>query len=158
MQEFENIEEMIQHAKKKALRLLEVQDRTEQQLYQKLIEQGYPESVVEQAIFYVKSFHYIDDSRYAGNYVRYRQETKSKRQLKLELYKKGVPSDVVEQVLEEEYEGDERELIRRHMEKKHFCIENADVKERNRMIGYLLRRGFSLEDIRCCMKMNMDEM
>ena len=105
MQEFENIEEMIQHAKKKALRLLEVQDRTEQQLYQKLIEQGYPESVVEQAIFYVKSFHYIDDSRYAGNYVRYRQETKSKRQLKLELYKKGVPSDVVEQVLEEEYEG-----------------------------------------------------
>ena len=40
---------------------------------------------VEQAIAYVKSYHYIDDLRYACSYVRYQKEKKSNRRLQQDL-------------------------------------------------------------------------
>ena len=46
---------------RRAMHLLEKQDRTERQLYDKLKQNGYPESCIESAIAYVKSYHYIDD-------------------------------------------------------------------------------------------------
>ncbi len=157
MKEYESIEEMIHDAKKKAMYLLEKQDRTQQQLETKLLEQGFPESVVKQAISYVESFHYIDDERYAANYIRYRQEQKSKNQLKLELYKKGIDSDTVSKVLANEYESDERQLIMSLLEKKHYTAESS-LKDRNRVISFLLRRGFLLDDIRYCMKIKIEEL
>ena len=54
---------------KRAMHLLEKQDRTERQLYDKLKQNGYPESCIESAIAYVKSYHYIDDVRYARSYI-----------------------------------------------------------------------------------------
>ena len=54
-------------AKKRAMHLLEKMDRTEQELRRKLLESEYPEDLTEEAIAYVKSFHYIDDARYADN-------------------------------------------------------------------------------------------
>ena len=56
-------------AKKRAMHLLEKMDRTEQQLRKKLLESEYPEDLAEEAIAYVKRFHYVDDARYADSYV-----------------------------------------------------------------------------------------
>ena len=66
-------------ATKRAMHLLEKQDRTEYQLREKLRQNEYPKEAVEQAIAYVKSYHYIDDLRYACSYVRYQKEKKRSR-------------------------------------------------------------------------------
>ena len=135
-------------AKKKAMNLLERQDRTESQLTKKLQEYGYPDPVVEEAVDYVKSFHYIDDRRFAENYIRYRQNEKSRQRLKMDLYQKGIDETIIDEALETEYEADEKQMICKLLEKKHYDPEKVDTKEKNRMVGYLMRRGFSLEKIR----------
>lgn len=75
--------------KKRALALLEKMDRTEQGLYRKLAESEYPEELILDAIEYVKKYHYIDDMRYARNYISYRQGSKSRRRLQQELMPEG---------------------------------------------------------------------
>ena len=109
-------------AKKRALHLLERMDRTEHQLREKLMASDYPEDVVEEAIAYVKSFHYIDDKRYAENFTRYKKENLSRQQIKQKLMLKGVDRDTIALAIEEEYDADEKEHIRRLLEKRRADI------------------------------------
>ena len=61
-------------ATKRAMHILERQERTEYQLREKLLQNGYPEESIEDAIDYVKHYHYVDDLRYAKTFIRYLQE------------------------------------------------------------------------------------
>lgn len=134
-------------AKKRALHLLEQMDRTEQQLREKLQLSEYPESCVDDAIEYVKSFHYLDDRRYAENFTRYKKEKLSCQQIKQKLMQKGVSRDIIADAVESEYDADELVHIRALLEKKHFSREEADEGEFRRVYNYLLRRGFRSSDI-----------
>lgn len=136
-----------QRAIKRAMHLLEKQDRTERQLYDKLKETGYPEVCIESAISYVKRYHYIDDFRYASAYIRYRQEKKSRQKLKLELQAKGIARDVIEEALEEEYVSDDQKKILELLQKRRYSFENADTAEQRKNYQFLLRRGFQSSDI-----------
>ena len=136
-----------QRAIKRAMHLLEKQDRTERQLYDKLKENGYPEVCIESAISYVKRYHYIDDLRYASAYIRYRQEKKSRQKLKLELQAKGIARDVIEEALEEEYVSDDQKKILELLQKRRYSFENADTAEQRKNYQFLLRRGFQSSDI-----------
>ena len=71
--------DVLRKAKLRALHLLEYMDRTEKGLRQKLEQSGYPTEVVDEAIRYVKSYGYIDDKRYADNYLRTRSNGKGRR-------------------------------------------------------------------------------
>ena len=139
---------LIPRARKRVMYLLEKMDRTEAQLRDKLGQGHYPEDIIEDAIAYVKKFHYVDDLRYACNYVRGGSKTKSSRLLALELARKGVPRAIIQQALQEEYDAeDESVKISRWLEKKHYCSEEADRKQKQRMYQFLLRKGFRSEDI-----------
>lgn len=139
-------------AKLRAMNLLQSRDYTEKQLYDKLMQSGYGENVVETAIQYVKSYHYIDDARFAKSYISYRMESKSRRKLEIELLQKGVSKDVIETVFHElEQEGqtvDEEAMIREYLRKKRYDHTSADQKETQKMYGFLMRKGFSTEAIR----------
>ena len=139
---------LIPRARKRTMYLLEKMDRSEAQLREKLRQSRYPEDIIENAIVYVKGFHYVDDLRYACNYVRCHGQAKSRRLLSLELMQKGVPRELIEQALEEEYEdGDESAKIARWLERKHYNAQEADQKQRQRIYQFLLRKGFRSGDI-----------
>ncbi len=139
---------LIKRARKRTMHLLERMDRTEAQLRDKLRQGYYPDDVIEDAIAYVKSYHYVDDLRYAQNYVRSHMEQKSQRKLQMELLSKGVPKQMITEALEEEYQQEnERELILKWIEKKQYCAQEADIKEKRRMYQFLLRKGFQSDDI-----------
>ena len=70
----------LNRAKRRALHILERSDRTEQELRDKLAKNYLPE-VVDAAVEYVKSYHYIDDHRYAVNYLNSRGKVRSSRQV-----------------------------------------------------------------------------
>ena len=74
-------EVLLKRAKLRAMHLLEDMDRTESALREKLRQGLYPSDVTEAAIEYVKSFGYLDDVRYAENFVRSRQNVKSKKEI-----------------------------------------------------------------------------
>lgn len=137
-------------AKLRAMHLLEHMDRTEKQLWDKL-RQSYPEDIAAEAMEYVKSFGYIDDSRYARNYISSRLHTKSRQVIMQELGQKGVDrekaQDAWEEVSETE-EADEKEILRKLALKKYAPGSRLDEGEMRRLQGFLGRKGFSWEDIR----------
>lgn len=139
-------------AKKRAMYLLEQMDRTEEQLRSKLQMNEYPLECIDEAIEYVKHFHYLDDYRYACNYVRYHGQALSKGQLTQKLMQKGVPKDMIKTAIEEEYLGDEMEQIKALLNKKNFDEKQNDQKEKQKIYQFLLRRGFKSNDILKAMK------
>lgn len=137
----------IRRARHRALHILERSDRTEQELRAKL-ERNYRAEAVEDAISYVKQYHYLDDRRYAVNYLNSRGRVKSRRQVEQELlYKKGISKEILEEARTEAEPQDEREQIRCWMEKKQIHPETADPNELRRFYLFLMRRGFRSEDI-----------
>ncbi len=135
-------------AKKRAIHLLERMDRTEEQLRRKLAESEYPPDLIEDAIDYVKGYHYVDDARYADCYVRFHGETKSRGKLLTELKSRGIDRDLAEQVLAAaEDSRDEPAMIRKLLEKRRYDPQEASPQEKRRMYGYLMRRGFRCEDV-----------
>ena len=70
---------LLPRAKKRCLHLLEKQDRTRADLYMKLTSSGYPADIADAAIDYAASYGYVDDRRYAANFIYFHQEKKSRR-------------------------------------------------------------------------------
>ena len=137
-------------ARRKALRLLEHMDRTEKGLRDRLIQGGFSEEAVEDAVAYVKDYGYINDYRYALNYILYRIHSKSKQKIFQELQQKGISRDVASEAWEEASdleEPDETSLLRTAIEKKCSPGDTLDDKAMRRLYGYLQRRGFRMGDI-----------
>ena len=148
---FQKIKEevILKRAKLRALHLLNDMDRTESQLRTKLKQGLYPEDIVEQAIAYVKSFGYIGDASYAKRYITSRQKSKSKKEIYAELCRKGVARDEIDAAMEECYEDiDETAAIKEILRKKRFDIQKATDLEKEKLYGYLARKGFSYDGIR----------
>lgn len=142
-------EVLLKRAKLRALHLLNDMDRTEGGVLQKLLQGGYPNDVSEAAVSYVKSFGYIDDKRYAEQYIRSRMLKKSKRELYVALVGKGLRNSVIEEALENCFSDMcEQETIMQLLKKKNYDNETADDKSKKKMFDYLLRKGFRYEDIR----------
>lgn len=139
---------LIKRARRRTMHLLEKMDRTENQLRTKLRQGYYPEDVIEDAIDYVKGYHYVDDLRYAQNYVRCHKDRKSRRMLQMELLQKGVAEGWIRQALEEEYGWEnEQEQILKWIQKKNYSSQTADIKEKQRVYRFLMRKGFHSNDI-----------
>lgn len=138
-------------AKLRCMNLLKSRDYTEHQLTAKLYENGYPDSIAEKAIAYVKSYGYVNDSRYAQEYVASASKTKSRKQIETDLMRKGVKKEFIEDAFAvfdaQEDEDTEEELIRKYLRKKHYENGNATYDERRKIIGFLYRKGFSLDKI-----------
>ena len=130
-------EVIFKRARLRAMHLLEDMDRTEAGLREKLRQGLYPEDASEEAIRYVKSFGYLDDARYAENFVRSRQGSKSRREIQALLLRKGITSDKIEAAFESccsEDGGGEEEAIRKILKKKGF----SQGSIHDRLLGYIL--------------------
>lgn len=135
-------------AKVRCMDLLQISDKTEQELVRKLQQEEYPETVIREALDYVKSYHYVDDSRYARNYIESRKEGKSRQQISYELRGKGIRSELIQQAWEEAEPVDPVVLILRWAKKRHYDPQCNDERERRKFYQFLLRKGFLFSDIK----------
>ena len=133
-------------ARKKAMDLLLRMDRTEKNLRDKLREKEYTTQQIDDAVSYVKSYHYLDDERFVSNYIRFHENEKSRARLRMDLIRKGADRDLIDRLLSELYDGDEEEQIRRILEKKHYDP-GMDDREKRRIYALLLRKGFPVSKI-----------
>lgn len=145
-------ETLYRRARQKALAVLKRADQSESELRRKLKQSEYPEEIIDRTIDYVYSYHYLDDERYAKNYIRYKSGIKSRRQIVNELRQKGVSKEVVDTALDEA-EGDDIEAIRRAIRKKASDVEALEYEQKQKLAAYLYRKGFKEEDIRRELKM-----
>lgn len=134
-------------AKKKAMSLLKYMDRTEWQLRDKLAAKGFSEEAVEGAVDYVKSFHYLDDYRYAVHFVELHYEQRSRQRMRQDLYQRHVPEEYIDLALESICENDDVAL----QEALHKITKGEtefSYEEKQKIAGKLYRKGFRLGDIK----------
>ena len=135
------------------LKLLTHRDRTERDLRLKLKDALYSDEDIEQAVNYVKDFGYLDDTRYAFNYIRMSSGRLGRTQLKLKLSEKGVASENIEeafrQASEEGFidENTEYELIEKLLRKKHMDLGAIDKADRDKLYASFYRKGFAVADV-----------
>ncbi|MCI9142236.1 MAG: regulatory protein RecX [Lachnospiraceae bacterium] len=155
--DLENYQEILtqllpKRAKLRAMNLLKSREYTVKQLQDKLRTGGYPEEVIEEALEYVAGFHYTDDLRYAVGFIQEQAERRSRRRIEQDLLGRGIDRDTLEKAWsqweEQGGEQNEQEMIRALLAKKGFDPNEADLKERQRMYGFLMRKGFSAEQVR----------
>ena len=141
-------------ATKRAMNLLQKRDYTEKQLRDKLAEGLYPEPSIDAATEYVKSYHYIDDERYMRDYITYHISDRSRNRIVQDLTKKGISKDrilaALEEIYEESSENPEDEQIKKLLFKKRYSAD-LEYNDRQKIIAFLLRRGYSLDRIKKCM-------
>lgn len=137
-------------AKLRAMNLLKVRPYTESGLRQKLAEGGYPQKIIDIAIDYVASFHYIDDSQYAADYIDTYKDRKSKKCIIRDLSLKGVSKDIIQKAFEdfedsEEGNADfEKEQVRAILKKKNYSSD-WPYEEKMKLMAYLYRKGYSVD-------------
>lgn len=133
-------------ARERALYLLKFSARTEAELKRKLRAGFYPERAIEEAVEFLKTYRYLDDTEYAGNYIEVYGRHKSSAELKAALLKKGVDKACIEQLLRER-PPDEETQIRNLLAKRRYSPDSS-IGEKQKTMGFLLRKGFSYEKIR----------
>ena len=134
----------------RAMALLKNKDYTRKGLEDKLRDGYYPDKCVEHAIEYVSQFGYINDDKFAENYVNFKAGNKPRRQIELKLKQKGIDADIIRRVCDEFYEDNsdiELEQAKAFVEKKYTDIENVDYKELQKIKAALYRKGFSMDII-----------
>ncbi|MBP3278082.1 MAG: regulatory protein RecX [Butyrivibrio sp.] len=141
--------------KLRAMNLLQKKDYTTKQLRDKLDEGLYPKELVDEAIEYVRSYKYLDDERYARDYISYHMTTRSKNRIMQDLTGKGLSKEMLHPIIEELYaeeSGDiEFDQIKVLLEKKHYDPGSVDYKEKQKIMAFLMRRGFQMSTIKKAM-------
>lgn len=149
-------------AKKRCLNLLQKRPYTEYKLREKLAEGHYTQDIIEEAIAYVKSFHYIDDYEYACQYIFYHKESESRKKMEEKLMIKGISKAILNQALDDSYDDVEEQQeieeqqAKKLLEKKKYNAETMDWKEKQKIYAFLLRKGISSSIIRKVMYLQED--
>ena len=139
--------------KKLALHLLERMDRSERELRTKLRDKLYPSSIIDEAIVYVKSFGYINDSNYGRKVIERCSTTKSRIDLKHTLQNKGLDRDLVEELMEKHHGVEDTQIaIQNLLRKRKFDASKASREDYRRIYAYLARRGFSYDDVNAVLR------
>lgn len=141
--EFEELNKLLLHrAKLKAMSLLKYQDRTRKELKDRLMRAEFPEFITEGAIAYVESFGYINDEEYVRRYMEYKAGTKSRIQIKMDLRKKGIGTEILERIFDE-YEYEEDDVLEEQVQKR--IRQKGSVTKENfqKYYGYFARKGFN---------------
>lgn len=150
----EQQEQLHETARAIVLRQLTASAKSRQQLEAKLADKDIPESVARAVLDRFEQVELVDDQAFAQSYVRQRAETRklARPALRMELQRKGVDRDLVEQALAQRTDDDERadavELARRKLPsgpalQAQLADREAKQKLIRRMVSALARKGYA---------------
>lgn len=156
---------LLPRAKRRALFLLNKRRYTRQEMVNKLKEDGYPVTVVDDVLFYLEELHYVDDVSYAKGYASFLLLKCSEREAFQKMIQKGFEKETVSEALEnarteyyfengsaeEETEPPEHLAIRTYLRKKGYQPEEISPEKKRKMAMSLYRKGFSYSDINAVM-------
>lgn len=140
--------ELVHKARQNALNLVSLRPRSEHEVRTHLRRKSYEEDHIDDVVAYLKGLDLLDDLAFANYWVEQREtfRPRSRFALSQELRQKGISRDVADMVLEQ---VDERAAAHRVVEKNAYrwAILPED-KYREKVAGFLQRRGFAYEVIR----------
>lgn len=112
----------------------EVYDYLYRKVYEKKLDKSYINLIIER----LKNKKYLDDTKFAEYYVENRFVKKgiSRKRLRMELMKKGVAAEIIEQVLDGR--NDEEEILK-------IIAKKRAKYDDEKLTQYLCRQGFSYQ-------------
>lgn len=140
-----------------ALRYLSYRPRSEKEVldYFKKKQEKAPnlnDNVVSQIMVKLREYKFINDSEFAKFWLEQRTKFKKKpiRVIEYELSQKGISRDIVEEILAEfDVKGLDLENAKKLALKKLDFYRNLDPKKRREKVtGFLLRRGFNYDIVK----------
>lgn len=144
-------EDEIEKAFNRALHYLGFRMRSEHEVKQKLLESGYGEAVVLEAIVKLRRLGFLNDENFSKALFETQKKTSGQgpRAIRQKLEQKGIGKELQEQILNN-YSADEQVEVARRMAEKEARknrTESPGQKER-RIQNALLRKGYSYEIIK----------
>lgn len=140
---------MTEETKAKALAILDRRDVSRKMLTDKLTEKGVTPEEARECADWLCSIGVVNDERFAGLVVRhYARKGYGAQRIREELYRRGIDRELWDAAFEEMPEQDDTvyTLFTRRMGSA------TDEKSVQRAAQFLLRRGFSWEEIRSAME------
>lgn len=142
------LEEALKKAQLKAMQLLELRDRSEQELRSKLAEKEFSNEVIDQTIDYLYQHHYLDDMRAASNYIRSRIGSYSNYEIRYKLSQKGFSKDVIDSAFEditllEDDLPQESDSAAKQVASKLKGRNRITYAEKQKLMASLYRKGYS---------------
>lgn len=141
---------LIKRGKERAMHILQGADKTEKQIREKLEKGKYPVIVIDEVIDFLLKYDYINDYNYAVSYIKAYSLIQSERLMREKLRQKGVNREIIDTAMEaamREVDYDSEGIIINILRKKKYNNDTADMKEKNKIISHLLRKGFRYDDI-----------
>lgn len=132
--------------KEKALNIISYRPRTKKELKDKMKDK-FNEDSIDSVIDRMEESGLLNDEEYAKNYAYHLYQNKgyAVKRIKYELMHKGIDSEIISNVLENE-EFDEESNLEKIIEKKNMR-NIQDDKEKRRILSYLQRLGYSWDKI-----------
>lgn len=140
---------ILRKAKDTAIKYLGYKARSKKELISKLKEKEFSEEVISRTIEFLEEYNYIDDLKYAELFSREKFNIKGwgEKRIFYELKLKGISEDIIYKTLDsqnfDEASKAESIIIKRLKGKK-----DISISEKQKLFGYMLRRGFSSEIIK----------
>lgn len=145
-------EEENRNALDTVFRLLGIRSRSEKELVQRLRKKKFSPAAIDRAVARVKELGYVNDAKFAREWVRYRtQQGKGPELIKAELKLKGISPEILSEALSELKGSPENEVqrIKDIAERKMKQMQGVEPKKAaQRLVGFLARRGFGIDAIR----------
>ena len=148
----EDIEEAVskndfRRARERALYLLDERDYGYVEMFKKL-ENNYSEDICYEVVNDLSRLGLIDDRRYAKKCAEYFLTRKlwGKYRAREEMRRRGIPSELIDEALEEYDEGSDDRL--RELIEKKYARKLADENGVNKVKAALARQGFSYDEIK----------
>ncbi|MEM7028543.1 MAG: RecX family transcriptional regulator [Chloroflexota bacterium] len=150
-------DDQVNKAYQRALHYLSFRPRTRQEVQQNLQEKEYDAEIIELALERLEEHNYIDDAEFGRLWVENRaiHNPKGRKALAYELRQKGLKRIEIDQALEA---LDETSLAWQAIQKKVRQWRTLDKSAlRQKLQGYLARRGFSYNTIEITFEQLLDE-
>lgn len=144
-------EDEIRKAFNRALHYLGFRMRSEHEVKKKLLDAGYGEAVVREAIVKLRNLGFLNDETFSEALLQTQKNASSKgpRAIRQELQKKGIGKELQAQVLESYSEDEQLQIATKLAEKAanaNRAIAPAQLKQK--IQNALLRKGYSFDIIK----------
>lgn len=126
----------------KGIFLLSLKDRTKKEIQMKLNEKYRNEKMVEKAVLKLIELGYIDDLNYAISYINSRKY--GKQRIIYNLLQKGLNKEKIEEAYSTIQDETEKDIEEEKLKK--VILKNIK-KDEKKLVQYLVRQGFELDNI-----------
>lgn len=125
--------------------------KTKKDVYDYLIRKGFSDEETSEVCDYIEELGLVDDDLYVKFFVEdsFRIKNKGSRKIVYELKQRGIDDDKIEEAIEEASDM-EYEALKEAYERKLEATksETDPYKRKNKIIRFLISRGFDYSDIK----------